>query len=251
MARADDQRARYDHEKNLHTVEGASAVLEYIVEMVRDKSVLDVGAGTGSWMRAAMLAGASDVTGVDGVPADDRHIEVDPDQILTADLEQPLELGRKFELAFCVEVAEHLHKAAAPVLVESICRHSDAIIFSAACPGQSGQGHINCQWPAYWQRLFSKNGFVCDDRLRFRIWNDSRIEPWYRQNLFIARKGQTADEREILNLIHPEMVPHLSNPTSHVAIAYKAMKEGRISPRNYLRPLWKSVGRRIGFSRND
>ena len=60
----------------------------------------------------------------------------------------------------------------------------------------TGQNHINCQWPAYWQALFNQSGFWCDDRIRWEIWTEADIEPWYRQRLHrgarSARGGQRA-----------------------------------------------------------
>ena len=53
-------------------------------------------------------------------------------------------------------------------------------------------------------------GFSCSDEIRWKIWNESRIEPWYRQNLFIARRSAEAGtEARILPVIHPEMICYL------------------------------------------
>jgi len=62
------------------------------------------------------------------------------------------------------------------MLVTSLRAHADTVIFSAACPGQEGQGHINCQWPSYWQALFNRNGFECVDDIRPVIWGNTDIE---------------------------------------------------------------------------
>ena len=67
---------------------------------------------------------------------------------------------------------------------------------------------MNCQWPRYWQQLFNKEGFRCDDSPRWQLWEDERIEPWYRQNMFLAvRDPQTAGkETRIHPIIHPAML---------------------------------------------
>jgi hypothetical protein len=124
-------------------------------------------------------------------------------------LSEPFDLGRRFDLALCLEVAEHLDADAGAVLVDSLAAHSDAIFFSAACPGQPGQHHVNCQWPEYWQALFNARDFACSDAIRWRIWNDSRIEPWYRQNMFFAFRDcpSAGKEPRIAPVIHPEMKP--------------------------------------------
>jgi len=75
------------------------------------------------------------------------------------------DLKRKFDAVLCLEVAEHLDSAFAPTLIDALIKHGNLIYFSAACPGQTGQHHVNCQWPVYWQQLFNERGFACEDDL--------------------------------------------------------------------------------------
>ena len=124
------------------------------------------------------------------------------------DLTQLLDMGRRFDVVLCLEVAEHLDSHFGPVLFDSLVRHADVIVFSAACPGQPGQHHVNCQWPSYWQKLFNERGYVCSDDIRWRMWTDDSIEPWYRQNMMIARKDHASAGKEnaIESVIHPSMM---------------------------------------------
>ena len=89
--------------------------------------------------------------------------------------------------------------------MDSLVRHTDVVLFSAACPGQFGQHHVNCQWPGYWQNLFNERGYACCDDIRWSIWSDERIEPWYRQNMFIARRDMAlaGKEKRLESVIHP------------------------------------------------
>jgi hypothetical protein len=66
------------------------------------------------------------------------------------------------DLCICVEVAEHIPNQHSELLVAACASAADAVIFSAAPPGQTGQGHINLQPPAFWNTLFLKNGMHCD-----------------------------------------------------------------------------------------
>lgn len=50
------------------------------------------------------------------------------------DLTKPLHLNRRFDLALSLEVAEHLPKKSAEIFVDTLCKLSDTIIFSAAIP---------------------------------------------------------------------------------------------------------------------
>jgi SAM-dependent methyltransferase len=197
----------YDHAANLHTIEGPAIALSAVLNSDIPKSLLDVGCGTGTWMRAATDLGIADLAGVDGVALPQDALHVPKSGILLRDLSVPFDLGRRFDTALCLEVAEHLPAASAAGLISSIVRHSDTVFFSAACPGQPGQHHVNCQWPVYWQELFNRQSFACDDSVRWRVWDMAGIEPWYRQNIFRARrKPRTAGkEPRIRSVVHPEM----------------------------------------------
>src|SRR5262249_6052511 len=152
----------------------------------RIASLLDIGAGNGSWLLAAQEAGVTNVLGVDGVKLSRDELCVAPDLILQADLQEPVKLGCKFDAVLCLQVAEHLPNASAATLVSSLCAHADLVFFSAAAPGQHGENHINCRPPDYWQAHFNACGFICLDELREQMWHDEVVEPWYRQNVFVA-----------------------------------------------------------------
>ena len=201
----------YDHAANLHTLEGAAAALATVFDKNMPRSLLDVGAGTGTWLRAPSDLGVSEVFGIDGV-IPENSLHVGRSTIARRDLSVAFDLGRRFDIALSLEVAEHLPEASAPAFIASIVRHADLVLFSAAAPNQGGQHHINCQWPAYWQKLFNDNGFVCDDSVRWQLWSDPKIEPWYRQNVFWARRdtAKAGQEARLKPVIHPEMLRIMS-----------------------------------------
>lgn len=240
----------YDHAQNLHTADGARAGFKYIRRFIDPKSLLDVGAGTGSWLKAAIDVGITDVQGVDGVRVDQRQLDVDPSVILERNLEKPFDLGRVFDVALCLEVAEHLSSEAAPPLVACLCKHAPVVFFSGAIPRQNGQNHINCQWPDYWQSIFNANGFVCDDAIRLAMWNDSAVEPWYRQNIFRAVKAddQAGHEPRLLPLVHPEMIRFLELSETPIGQLNRDVLSARLPARTYIKLAVKSLGRQLGLS---
>lgn len=163
------------------SIASADAVVPLVLDAYPDTdTVTDVGCGRG-WWGAAFAARGCTVTGLDGAYVTDPVIP-----FTAADLTQPLpdDLPR-VDLAICLEVAEHLPAERAAGLVADLTGLSDRILFSAAIPHQSGAGHVNLQWPAYWARLFRRHGYGCTDWLRWLIWDDPTIEPWYRQNIMI------------------------------------------------------------------
>jgi SAM-dependent methyltransferase len=201
----------YDHSANIHGEEGPREVFPCLVPGLSPSSVLDVGCGTGTWLRAALDAGVKDVFGIEGVEIPPERLLVPPEFLTFRDLTRPIDLGRRFDLAICLEVAEHIDAEHADTLIQTLVRHSDCIVFSAAAPGQLGQHHVNCEPPGAWQRRFNELEFFCDDEVRWRMWEETRLEPWYRQNMFIARKSSSRASREprIKTVIHPDMIRYM------------------------------------------
>ncbi len=202
----------YDHQKNIHSQAGAKAALAAILAHFSVNSLLDVGCGAGTWLKAALDLGVIDILGIDGISISIDRLLVQPKFFQQQDLTIPWHLNRRFDLVICLEVAEHLDNSNANTLIEAIANHTDLIIFSAACPGQPGQHHVNCQWPTYWQKLFNSCGFSCCDTMRWKIWDDVRIEPWYRQNMFVAQRDKFAGvEARISHVIHPDMMSYFKD----------------------------------------
>jgi len=71
-------------------------------------------------------------------------------------------LLRTFDLAFSIEVAEHIPPALADAFVAYMCSAAPTLVVTAARPGQGGQGHINEQDQAYWIGKFDARGFQFD-----------------------------------------------------------------------------------------
>lgn len=162
-------------------------------------SVIDVGCGEGWW--AQEFAKHCTVTGIDGSEWGDAH----PlgDRFIQVDLGQPLPALGHFDVAVCLEVGEHLPYERAAAFVADLCALADLVVFSAAIPHQTGAGHINCQWQSWWAILFAVHGYTPDVSLRWAIWNDERVEPWYRQNIVLYSRDPFNEGNEPLDVVHP------------------------------------------------
>lgn len=202
MART--RRPRYVHDTETHNRRAARRVVPWIMERLAPERVVDVGCGLGTWA-AVFLEHGCDVLGLDGpwVPGD--LLALPPERFREVDLEGDVEVPGRFDLAVCLEVAEHLPEEAAPRLVELLTSTADTILFSAAVPGQGGDGHLNERWPAYWQELFRRRGFGFEDEVRWAFWDDDAVEWWYRQNLFLVRRGLEGEEAA-RPVVHPGLL---------------------------------------------
>jgi SAM-dependent methyltransferase len=188
------------------TRESAQAVVPVVNKLLQPASVLDVGCGVGVWVAEWGSAGVSDVLGIDGNYVDRTALRVPLDKFAPVDLRQSFSLGRKFDLVQTLEVAEHLDEAHADTFVESLARHSETILFSAAIPGQGGTHHVNEQWPSYWAEKFAKAGYTAYDIIRPQIWSDPKIKVFYRQNMLLFARGRVFEGAEArLDLVHPDM----------------------------------------------
>jgi SAM-dependent methyltransferase len=200
----------YVHDEITHNSSAAEQVLPVLFGTFKPSSIIDVGCGLGNWIEVAKRLTGAQIMGVDGDYVNRKLLKIDENEFVERDLTKPFNLDKKFDLAICLEVAEHLPETSAEGFIQSITKHADVIIFSAAVPGQGGQNHINEQWPSYWHEHFNNCGFEMIDFFRFKIWNNPKIEYWYKQNLFLViRKGHklAKNETEIAySLVHPELL---------------------------------------------
>jgi SAM-dependent methyltransferase len=163
----------------------ARAILPRVAEWVAPRSVVDVGCGLGSWLAAWGELGVADVVGVEGGHLPEDGLAVPRERVLVRDLEQPFDLGRTFDLAMSLEVAEHLRPASAEGFVASLAALAPVVLFSAAIPFQGGTGHRTERWPAWWAERFAALGYRGVDCVRPLVWTDERVAPWYAQNAIL------------------------------------------------------------------
>ena len=195
----------------------AQCIVPLILEWIAPASVIDLGCGVGEWLAAFREAGVQDVQGVDGEYVLRDELAIPQELFIAADLTVPYRADRSYELAMSVEVGEHLPPASAESLVQSLTELAPVVLFSAAIPNQPGTHHVNGEWPIYWANMFAQRGFVVVDAIRFRLWDDPRVDWWYRQNLMIyvreeqlkrwpaLEAAQRAAPAGPLSLVHPDM----------------------------------------------
>jgi SAM-dependent methyltransferase len=174
-------------------LESARRLIPRLVSVLPLRSVVDFGCGEGAWLRAWSETGAS-VMGVDGPYIDRDRLLIRPGEFHPADIAEPINLGRQFDLAQSLEVAEHLPSTKAKTFVDTLTAHGPLILFSAAVPGQGGENHVNEQPLDYWRALFRKRGYLPIDYLRPLIIGEAAIQSWYRYNILLYVKEHYVEE---------------------------------------------------------
>lgn len=216
----------------------SSSSAERMVPVLQDlyapASVVDVGCGLGHWLAAFRSRGVADVLGLDGGYVPLGRLAIPASSFRVVDLERPPVLERRFDLALCLEVGEHLPAESAASLVQLLVSASDTVVFSAAVPGQGGQHHVNEQWQSYWAGLFRQHGFEPLDDVRRALWSDPNVQPYYLQNCltYVPAGAAAGRQVDLIDIVHPRLFLE----SSHAA---------HMSPRALVRALPSSLKRTL------
>lgn len=162
-------------------------VLREILPQINPKSICDFGCGTGTWLHVAKKMGVREILGYDGEYVDKKWLMIDENNFIPADLSKTLKVTHKFDMAMSLEVAEHIDEKYADVFIDNLCNVSDVVLFSAAHPGQGGDGHINEQPMKYWSSKFEKRGYK-EFQIKDKFKYNRDICSWYRDNIVLFVK---------------------------------------------------------------
>ena len=158
-------------------------VLDQAVREFNPQSVLDVGCGTGVSLEY-FLQHNIDATGVENSRLAIKKSNVS-DKIIRHNLKKELNLKKKFDLVWSFEVIEHIHPQFERIFLNTLIRHGDRIIISAAKPGQGGHGHFNERLPEYWIKRFSDLKFRLNAPMTECLRN---INEMHAENLLVFEK---------------------------------------------------------------
>ncbi len=198
-----------------------SAVLyvKHLANYIMPLSVVDLGCGRGTWLKAFGEAGAKNLVGFDGSWNSqekmlDQNISFKPVNLNSFTPNQ----NDKFDLAMSLEVAEHLSLSSARNFVSALTNLSDVVLFGAAYSHQGGSDHINEQPHTYWAKIFLDFGYVPYDIFRPFFWGNPDVEVWYQQNTFLYVKSSSLLNNKLesfgslpvknllfMNCVHPHL----------------------------------------------
>ncbi|MDD3987705.1 MAG: methyltransferase domain-containing protein [Candidatus Omnitrophica bacterium] len=161
-----------------------------IMKLFNPRSVIDFGCGSGDLLAAFEKRGI-EILGIDGSKANFRHRKINRNNFLLFDIRKAYKSKKKYDLCFCLEVAEHIEEEYSDVLIKSLASSSPLIVFTAEPAAATGVRHINLKPYQWWISKFERESFVFDraltERLRQEMLKVEGIQDWYVRNLLVFK----------------------------------------------------------------
>lgn len=227
------------YENNYKT---AVQMIPVFIEKFKPNSIVDVGCGRGIFLAEVKKYNENmEILGLDGDYVN--KLLIDKKNFLACDISKKIRLNRKYDLAISLEVAEHISSEAADIFIENLTDLSDIIIFSAAIPEQGGDGHINEQWPSYWNEKFEKKGYYVSECLRNYFWKHKDMDPYRRQNVLLYIKKEKyediksrfiTDPINMLDVVHPEFYKDKLENVKFISNNFKRFRYELIKSFSYI-----------------
>jgi hypothetical protein len=138
-------------------VRSAELISGVLCDAFRPRTLADLGCGCGVYSHFFALRGVR-VLAVDGaVPPEEHSFPVAMER---RDLTEPRPHdGPLFDMALCLEVAEHIPEESCDAFLKNVASFSDLLLFSAAPPNQGGHHHVNERPKRYWAEKLAGLGF--------------------------------------------------------------------------------------------
>ena len=162
----------------------------FLVRHLPFESAYDVGCANG-FLLSEFVAADKRCAGIELSPA--------VREVLPPDLQPLVEVGDfsaaqgEWDLVCCMEVAEHIPPNRSRDLVAAVTGLARSwIYFTAALPGQTGRGHVNCRPHEEWLAWFDEAGWQPHDDLTRQlrqVLEGLDSTPWLRGNSFILFSG--------------------------------------------------------------
>ncbi|OGS12357.1 MAG: hypothetical protein A2234_07800 [Elusimicrobia bacterium RIFOXYA2_FULL_58_8] len=138
----------------------AKIITDAVFAQFKPRRLADLGCGCGVYSSLFAVKG-TEVLAIDGVTPPAEHSY--PVNLQVQDLTEPFEnTWGSFDMALCLEVAEHIPPVDLEVFLKNITAFSDTLLLSAAPPNQGGHHHVNEQPRRYWVRKLKEFSFAYD-----------------------------------------------------------------------------------------
>ncbi len=162
------------------------------------KRVLDVGCNNGVHMHWFLQKGFV-VEGVDISQGALDNAIVPEELIQIVDLREPIDFGKKYDLAYVVEVIEHIEEESSDQFIINLTTVAPIIIVT---PGnQAGTGHFNMKSVSWWIPKFREHGMEYDavmsnkllEYLREPRWEEAQKKfPFMKKDIMVYRNEDSS-----------------------------------------------------------
>lgn len=173
-------------------------IADMIVGNFRPQSVIDLGCGCGFLLERMHEQGVTTIFGLE----QSQEAQV----CWTDEMKKYLHLGdilrydfseiQQADLVVCMEVGEHISPHKSESLVTKVTQLAKYLVWwTAAQPGQAGDGHINTNSLCYWERQFNARSFVANWEVTYQLKQEMLRNqmlclgfPWFRDNLVVYQR---------------------------------------------------------------
>jgi hypothetical protein len=199
-----------------HALHGASslsakALVPSLVRLLQPRSVIDVGCGTGLWLKEFVDTGLPIAQGVEGPWLPEALLSIPADLVLRHDLSEGITLDCRFDLVICLGVANYLGGKLAKRLVETLTGLGSVVLFSPSGPGKRSGENRQTDTCELWNKLFAERGFEAFRGFAKHIAREGEVDSRYTREMVFYR------DRRDRNGVDLDM-RHLDGPPKAVAL---------------------------------
>jgi len=178
-----------------YTRDYAIRTMDWYIKLYNPTSVVDFGCGVGAYLESALNNDILDILGFDiGGDVVKKYTEpsIHP-YIQYLDCTKELFIEKNYDCVISLETGEHIETESSDQFVLNIVgfsKKTGTILFSAAPPGQTGTGHINCQTKEFWIEKFSTHSWNVDKETTDFIksnWSNLKAPDYIVKNLIVFK----------------------------------------------------------------